>query len=743
MGAAAVAAVSERRARGAFSGATEWGSVKFIPYLCYGIEIALKLASPIPIAPKRTVEASEIRAWQHTAHPLGSVQTEQRENLPSMSPGSFKFHCAACGQHISVTLADVGTRGQCPACGVALVVPPPPSAEPAQLATPRKLWRVLLVGGLGIVGLIVVAAGGIYLHRLRSPTPTVIAPSIPAATATPASPSAPLPPMSPAQALVPTPSPAAAVAAKPAAAAVQAAPQPEPARAAPLAEPAAQAPSPAARHKYSLMSPAEAEKLARDKISKGETPPDMPGQTTNWGNLINEAKIASSGVKLDEDGFIVLAKLTPAQLVSRVWPGRGNLDAAWPAMKLPEVENAHRRLGKRLAMAFGPNKDASIEGKMAVPDPGFLLTGLLWLSDAVELADCKTLAVKGPTIQWTEIRPPFVNRNTIGDVKGQNHWEEVKPVIPKGVHLWSVGPLGVLIDQGGVILVAVRKPIANIPFENDVMPEVSFTILNQARNGIRVEFGGTGFEMAMADLPFLDSPAPGKSYRVSAGMNMVWVAPGSFQMGDAMSGGSADEQPVHEVRFTSGYWLGETAVTQGQWQAVMGNNPSYFKGDNLPVQIVSWNEATEFCKKLTGRARAAGRLPAGMEYRLPTEAQWEYACRAGTKGDDAGNLDAVAWYSANSGKRTHEVKTKSPNAWGLYDMHGNVWQWCADWYGNYPAGMQVNPTGPGSGAERVLRGGCWTSAGSDCRSAVRKHDNPARVPQWPGFRLAAVPSSGL
>ncbi len=247
---------------------------------------------------------------------------------------------------------------------------------------------------------------------------------------------------------------------------------------------------------------------------------------------------------------------------------------------------------------------------------------------------------------------------------------------------------------------------------------------------------------AVSKIDFGDAPEPGKSYHASEGINMVWIAPGSFQMGDSTGDGGDDEKPVHEVRLATGYWLGESDVTQAQWQAVMGNNPSNFKGGSLPVESVSWYDAVAFCRKFTASERARGHLPAGIEYRLPTEAQWEYACRAGTTGDYAGDLDAMAWYGSNSENTTHEVKTKSPNAWGLYDMHGNVWQWCSDWYGNYSSGSQVDPAGPDSGAKRVFRGGSWADFDRRCRTAIRRGRTPGNSDRNLGFRLAAVPSIG-
>ena len=184
--------------------------------------------------------------------------------------------------------------------------------------------------------------------------------------------------------------------------------------------------------------------------------------------------------------------------------------------------------------------------------------------------------------------------------------------------------------------------------------------------------------------------------------------------------------------------MGETEVTQGLWKKVMGgNNPSYFQsGDEYPVESVSWNECQDFLKKLNSKAPVAG-----FEWRLPTEAQWEYACRAGSSGAFAGTgrLDDMGWYDGNSGSRTHPVARKKANAWGLYDMHGNVWEWCADWYGPYPSGTVTDPAGPSSGSYPVYRGGSWFSHARRCRSALRSSRDPGRRGNFLGFRVALVP----
>jgi len=240
-------------------------------------------------------------------------------------------------------------------------------------------------------------------------------------------------------------------------------------------------------------------------------------------------------------------------------------------------------------------------------------------------------------------------------------------------------------------------------------------------------------------LPKVVGPEPGRDWSLSlpgsgGTLTMKWIAPGSFQMGS--NDGASDEKPVHGVTLTKGYHLGATEVTQAQWESVMGSNPSKFKGRDLPVENVSWDDAMAYCRKLTERERAAGRLAAGYAYTLPTEAQWEYACRAGTTGAYAGDLGSMAWYGENSGNKTHAVATKRANAWGLYDMHGNVWEWCSDWYGSYASGRVVDPTGARSGPRRVSRGGSWSNDASYCRSAYRVRFTPGYRRDLLGFRLA-------
>ena len=226
-----------------------------------------------------------------------------------------------------------------------------------------------------------------------------------------------------------------------------------------------------------------------------------------------------------------------------------------------------------------------------------------------------------------------------------------------------------------------------------------------------------------------DAPLRAGETRVFDGMEFVWVPAGEFRMGSTSPEAYSDEQPVTQVRISRGFWLGQHEVTQAEWQGVMGSNPSNYErcGARCPVEDVSWNDAQEFIGRLNGRA-------GGNRYRLPTEAEWEYAARAGTTGDRYGNLDAIAWYRANSGERTHPVGQKAPNAWGLHDMLGNVTEWVEDWGDDYPGGVVTDPRGPVSGSVRVFRGGGRINVARDSRAPYRSGAGPS-YDLFLGFRL--------
>ena len=213
-------------------------------------------------------------------------------------------------------------------------------------------------------------------------------------------------------------------------------------------------------------------------------------------------------------------------------------------------------------------------------------------------------------------------------------------------------------------------------------------------------------------------------------LQFVRIPEGTFTMGSPGSeDGRSSDETQHEVRLTRAFELQTTPVTQALWQAVMGNNPSHFKGPDRPVEEVSWNDVQEFIGKLN-------KMLGTSSLRLPTEAEWEYACRAGTTGARYGELAEVAWYDGNSGSKTHAVGQKQPNPWGLYDMLGNVWEWCHDWRGAYPTAHVTDPTGPATGSSRVVRGGSWNGFARNARGAFRSNYTPGARLNVLGFRLA-------
>ncbi len=220
-------------------------------------------------------------------------------------------------------------------------------------------------------------------------------------------------------------------------------------------------------------------------------------------------------------------------------------------------------------------------------------------------------------------------------------------------------------------------------------------------------------------------------------MEFVRMSEGCFQMGSPQGedGHVSDEGPVHEV-CVDNFWIGKYEVTQGEWRTIMHDNPSGFKkGDSYPVESVSWNEVQSFIKKLNNKS--------GKQFRLPTEAEWEYACRANEPGQYCGgdNVDALAWYADNSGGSTHPVGLKEPNGFKLYDMSGNVWEWCQDWYGEdyYGNSPRKTPKGPTFGSNRVIRGGSWIDYAGVVRSALRDWYAPVNRHDGLGFRLVLSP----
>lgn len=346
---------------------------------------------------------------------------------------------------------------------------------------------------------------------------------------------------------------------------------------------------------------------------------------------------------------------------------------------------------------------------------------------------------------------------------GGNHSQRVRPA-----------PLRLIAIASSLLLVSVfvgraqnsSLGIKMVPVTL-ILPQLQLTAPQGSTNALEVSTNLTTWQdvttlvFTTTNLLWVDiyprgSAAYYRMRRIAAGSlppfpaprtNLVWIPPGQFVMGsdlafDSDAGGDELEQTT--VTFTKGFFMGKYEVTQGEYLAVVGANPSSFAGDpNLPVDSVSWNLATNFCRLLNIQEAGAGRLPAGYAYRLPTEAEWEYAARAGSTnrfswGNDVNYtvLTNYAWYTENSEGGTHLVGQKIPNAWGLYDTAGNVCEWCLDWYvDSYPGGSVVDPQGPGSGSARIFRGGSHADEPPFCRAAARNSINPATTLNIFGLRV--------
>jgi len=241
--------------------------------------------------------------------------------------------------------------------------------------------------------------------------------------------------------------------------------------------------------------------------------------------------------------------------------------------------------------------------------------------------------------------------------------------------------------------------------------------------------------VSLTSIKVVEKIKAGMVRKNSIGMEFVYISNGSFEMGS--NDGDLDEKPIHRVTISKGFYMGKYEVTQEEFKKVMGTNPSYFENcPRCPVEKVSWVDAQEFIKRLNAKNEGI--------YRLPTEAEWEYAARAGTTtkwsfGNEERQLADYAWYYENSelktNLKTHEVGTRKPNQFGLYDMHGNVWEWCADWYGAYPTGNITDPTGPSSGSKRVYRGGSFDKVALLLRASIRTFSSPSYSDSNLGFRM--------
>jgi formylglycine-generating enzyme required for sulfatase activity len=290
---------------------------------------------------------------------------------------------------------------------------------------------------------------------------------------------------------------------------------------------------------------------------------------------------------------------------------------------------------------------------------------------------------------------------------------EAQPAVPCSVPLSEAG-LTTLVRNGSPARISQLVANCGIDFEPDG------EAIGRLRSAGAQERVLTAVRSARRS-PTAVTPGA-KKVNTKDGLRYVWIPPGTFMMGCSPGDSECfdDEKPAHQVTITKGFWLGQTPVTQQAYRRVTGQDPSRFKGANLPVETVNWDGAQSYCAAIGGR--------------LPTEAEWEYAVRAGSTGARYGNLDEVAWYSGNSGNKTHEVGQKQANAFGLFDMLGNVWQWVADWYGDYPSAAQSDPSGAGSGQFRALRGGSWGGNARFVRVSYRSRDEPGNRVLYIGLR---------
>jgi len=387
---------------------------------------------------------------------------------------------------------------------------------------------------------------------------------------------------------------------------------------------------------------------------------------------------------------------------------------------------------------------------------------LQWLGFALVLASARVLAGETATAVAT-VTAGFVTGITVTS-GGSGYTSEPQVTITGGGGSGATGKAFLSGGKVGLIVVlnagsgytsaptvSVEAPPKELGIVLEMVPKL--TVEGPAGSLAQVEWAGdlTGpwtiwtNVVVSAEGVLLVDLRPGSARRFYRAVpdapvgpaGFVWIPPGAFVMGSPVGeAGRNPDEVQHTVTLTQGFWLSDHEVTQAEYQAVMTNNPSTYKGANLPVEYVTWSEAVLYCQKLTERERAAGRITAQQAYRLPTEAEWEYAARAGTTGARHGELDAIAWYALNSGNQTHPVKEKAPNAWGLHDMLGNVFEWCSDWYGDYQTASVTDPTGPASGSDRVLRGGCWVFDAKLARSAFRRRYVPNSRLSILGFRPA-------
>ena len=323
-------------------------------------------------------------------------------------------------------------------------------------------------------------------------------------------------------------------------------------------------------------------------------------------------------------------------------------------------------------------------------------------------------------------------------VRGSNG--VAKTTLPVGQHSFVVFCDGYESEEGTVKLKASAPSNLQITLTKETIEESSVNETSQrsqkrVNQQAEVNLSQPTITNQVTSSVASNSNTISISVKDGVSIDMVKVEAGTFMMGatSEMKNPDIDEKPVHQVTLTNDYYMGKYEVTQALWEAVMGSNPSKYKGDNLPVESVSWNDCQEFISRLNSLT--------GRKFRLPTEAEWEYAARGGKKSrsyqySGSSNISDVAWYDENCGSTTRAVGTKRPNELGIYDMSGNVWEWCHDWYSSYSSLSQMNPIGAISGACRVRRGGSWDNSVWYSRSSSRSYDTSDYSRINLGLRLA-------
>ena len=487
-----------------------------------------------------------------------------------------------------------------------------------------------------------------------------------------------------------------------------------------------QPPATAVQPTAAALPPAPEKQASAPQPVAGEQSPSFEDHIRRSGVLFNEGKLTEALAALQAAGRLAPARYEAPALAALVWHAAGQADEARQALadarKLAPAEKQAglNRIESELTASAPAQPAAPLKTTVVVP----VATQAVATPPSANAPTAEQRRHYNVLILVMEDAEKAADLSSRQRIMGEFLEQSAIYLknFPDDGRVWTLRALACIeLDRADDGILAARA-LERLGLANSAEPKITRLVANLDRKGWSK--GKTAEERRAANRRVAD-----------LGLWLIWIEPGEFSMGSG-TGDRENERPVTSVAFSRGFWLGQTEVTQAQWEGIMGGNPAFFKGGSLPVEQVSWDEAMEFCGKLTERERARGRLPDGYAYTLPTEAQWEYACRAGTTGDYAGSLDAMAWYDKNSDTKTHHVGQKQANAWGLYDMHGNVWEWCADPYGNYPGGGVTDPAGPSSGTNRVVRGGsCFNSAGN-CRSAYRDRYYPGNRGSGVGVRLA-------